>query len=219
VPGGTSLPSLASVDVEQLNDEEGVSLADLQGALKEMGVEIEAGGGETQVAAAVMPIGLQNDDGDVFGSSGGSAGDSFSGGDSDPSQEATRIRPSAARPSTIALVVEDARARDRLRKHLEPRFAEVVDADSARAIAGNRELSRVDAIVFVRPSPSEPNRAGFARLDNLPRRPRVLVISADAVFDDTPAVDLRLPLAQKASEVAKQVLEGLERLGVTPQQV
>lgn len=213
----TSLPSLASIDVEEVNasgeeaGEEGVSLADLQGALKEMGVEIE-GGGETQVAV-IAPAGLNaggDDDGDVFGSSGGDV--------PDPSQEATRIR-GAPRPSSIALVVEDQKARDRLRKHLEPRFGEVIDAENARAIAGNKEIGRLDAIVFVRPSSSEPNRQGFQRLQGLPRRPRVLVISADAAFDDVPAVDLRLPLGQKASEVAKQVLEGLERLGVSAQQV
>ena len=77
-----------------------------------------------------------------------------------------------------------------------------------------KELSHLDAIVFVRPTDNEPTRAGFARLNDLPRRPRILVISGNERFDELPAVDLRLPLGLKASEVARQVLEGLERLGI-----
>jgi hypothetical protein len=76
------------------------------------------------------------------------------------------------------------------------------------------ELGDLDAIVFVRPSTNEPNRQGFRRLEGMPHRPRVLVISPDTSFDAVPAVDLRLPLGQKASEVAQQVIDGLAQLGV-----
>ncbi len=215
--GGTSLPSLASVDVQQLADrdssagEDGVSLADLQGALQGLDANVVEAGA-TQVAASELPIELNNDDGDVFGSSAGAAEAP------ELSFAKTRLR-SSVRPSSIALVVEDPKARDRLRKHLEPRFGELLEAENARAIAQMKELSRLDAIVFVRPSSSELNRQGFTKLHALPRRPRVLVISADLVFDNLPGVDLRLPLGQKASEVARQVVEGLERLGVSLQQV
>jgi hypothetical protein len=217
---GTSLPSLASVDLEEVDGagDAGVSLADLQGVLGDLPAEDDdapaENAGATQVAASVLPINVENDDGDVFGTSG--AGKRSKKAAGDLSEDATRIR--VNRPAAIALVVEDAKARDRLRKHLESRYAEVVDAESARAIAQSDDVERVDAIVFVRPSASENNRQGFARLSGLAHRPRVLVISADVSFDGVPGIDLRLPLGQKASEVARQVIDGLSQLGVQAQQ-
>lgn len=217
--GGTSLPSLASVDVEEVDGsgDAGVSLADLQGVLGDLPADDDdapaENAGATQVAASVLPINVENDDGDVFGTSGSGKRKKPA---ADLSEDATRIR--VNRPAAIALVVEDAKARDRLRKHLESRYAEVVDAESARAIAASDDVERVDAIVFVRPSASENNRQGFARLSGLAHRPRVLVISADVSFDGVPGIDLRLPLGQKASEVARQVIDGLSQLGVQAQQ-
>ena len=201
-----------------LEDDDVVSLAALQGALKEMGVDIDSG--QTQVAAA-MPFALpadNDDDGDVFGSNVSGGGfeqptpDPSSAPASELSHEATRVR--QARPASIGIVVEDERARSRLRKHLVDRFAELFEAEDCAAAVALKSLGQLDAIVFVRPTDNEPTRAGFARLNMLPRRPRVLVISGNEHFDELPAVDLRLPLAQKASEVARQVLEGLERLGI-----
>jgi len=194
------------------SDEDVVSLAALQGALKELGV-LGEGGGETQVAASVMNFAPADDDGgDVFGS--GPGGDSLAEARpaSDLSVEATRIRTS--RPSSIALVVEDERARDRLKKHLADRFSALIEASDGESAMGLRGIGDVDAIVFVRPRRDGGTLASFSRLEHLPQRPRVLVISADDAFDDVPAVDLRLPLGQRASEVARQVLDGLEQLGV-----
>ncbi len=211
--------ALAAVD-DDAPDEEGVSLADLQGALQEMGVEL-GDGGATQVAASVMPFALKDDgdgDGDVFGSVSGADSleanlKSESSAAADMSEEATRIR--TGRPSgSIALVVEDARARERLRKHLVDRFSGLIEANDGRAAMQLKGIADVDAIVFVRPSQDDTNLASFTRLGGLPHRPRVLVISHDATFDALPAVDLRLPLGQRASEVAQQVLDGLERLGI-----
>jgi hypothetical protein len=251
--GLTSLPSLQSVDVHEVNasrlarpaassgnslldeldesddeagafdgqgvadpvaatgDEDVVSLAALQGALKELGV-IGEGGGETQVAASVMNFAPADDDGDVFGSGGDSLAEAGPSGGGDLSVEATRIRTS--RPSSIALVVEDERARDRLKKHLADRFSALIEAADGESAMGLRGIADVDAIVFVRPRRDGGTLASFTRLEHLPQRPRVLVISADDGFDDVPAVDLRLPLGQRASEVARQVLDGLEQLGV-----
>ncbi len=195
-------------------DEDVVSLAALQGALKELGV-LGEGGGETQVAASVMNFApADDDDGDVFGSvSGGdSLAESGPASASDLSVEATRIRTS--RPSSIALVVEDERARDRLKKHLADRFSALIEAADGESAMGLRGIGDVDAIVFVRPRRDGGTLASFSQLEHLPQRPRVLVISADDAFDDVPAVDLRLPLGQRASEVARQVLDGLEQLGV-----
>jgi hypothetical protein len=194
-------------------DEGGVSLADLQGALQEMGVEL-GDGGATQVAASVMPFALKDDgDGDVFGSVSGADSLDQSQANEALSEEATRIR--TVRPSSsIALVVEDARARERLRKHLVDRFSGLIEANDGRSAMQLKGIADVDAIVFVRPSQDDTNLASFTRLGGLPHRPRVLVISHDATFDALPAVDLRLPLGQRASEVAQQVLDGLERLGI-----
>lgn len=198
-------------------DDEVVSLAALQGALKELGVIGESN--ETQVAASVMDFAPGDDgdgDGDVFGS--GSGGDSLA--DEAPSkarspelsEEATRIR--TTRLSSIALVVEDDRARDRLRKHLAERFSALIEARDGQAALRLKGISAVDAIVFVRPRNDDDNLATLTRLEALPHRPRILVISHDEAFDELGAVDLRLPLGQRASEVAQQVLDGLERLGI-----
>ncbi len=201
------------------SDDDVVSFAALQGALKEMGVDL-GDGNATQVAAAIpFPLPADaGDDGDVFGSGMGSSlprrveRTPPPAAASELSVEATRVR--QARPAAIGLVVEDERARQRLRKHLVDRFAELFEAEDATEAMQQRSFSDVDAIVFIRPSDNERTNRGFSRLESMPRRPRVLVISTDERFDDSPAVDLRLPLAQKASEVARQVLEGLERLGV-----
>ena len=215
----TSLPNLASIDVKQISDldgrpplEGGVSLADLQGALKEMGVELNDNS-QTQVAAEQSPLGMQqiDGDGDVFGTS---AGSSLVLAERDEQDDSSRVADRPAPRSCIALVVENAQARERLLKHLEPRFHAVFEADGAAVLAQLKALARVDAIVFVRPSASETNLQGFSTLNSLPRRPRILVISSDTGFDNVPGVDLRLPLGQTAPEVVRQVVEGLERLGI-----
>ncbi|HEY1099077.1 MAG TPA: hypothetical protein VGF99_09110, partial [Myxococcota bacterium] len=196
------------------DDDDGVSLADLQGALQELGVDLaDADPGHTQVAAAAMPFALpaDADDGDVFGSGSGSS-QVQRPAVSELSHEETRVR--QARPASIGIVVEDERARLRLRKHLVDKFADLVEAASTEDVADLDAVEALDAIVIVRPTDDDATRDGFARLNALPRRPRVLVISGDEQYDDHDAVDLRLPLGQKASEVAKQVLDGLERLGI-----
>jgi hypothetical protein len=193
--------------------EDGVPLAALQGALRELGVDVAEEGTlvkPVDVPPDIRAAGVDGDgdgDGDVFGSAGprGAADDRSD-------EEPTSIRP--LRPGTIVLVVEDSRARDRLKRHLESRFTALYEAEDAGGVVELDEFERVDAIVFIRPSRSATNQQGFARIERLPRRPRVLVISTDAAYDDVPGVDLRLPLGQKASEVARQVLDGLEQLGV-----
>jgi hypothetical protein len=212
-PDDIGFAEAIEADDSPAHDEELVSLAALQGALKEMGVDLNEVG-ETQVAASVMPFQLNDDGGDVFGN--GSGSDHLSSQLSERavemSKEATRVR--VSRPSSIALVVEDERARVRLRKHLVDRFSELLEADDANAALHLDGISDVDAIVFVRPRHDDACAQGFSRLGGLPHRPRVLVISQDDAFDDVVAVDLRLPLAQRASEVAQQILDGLERLGL-----
>jgi hypothetical protein len=115
---------------------------------------------------------------------------------------------------SIGLVVEDAKARDRLKKHLSPRFKRLVEAETASAAASLPDVADLDAIVFVRPRPDDATREGIAQLSESLHAPRILVISSDARFDEMPQVSLRLPLGQRASEVAQQVLDGLRELGV-----
>ena len=200
-----------ATDNRPAHEEELVSLATLQGALKEMGVDLNEVG-ETQVAASAIPFQLNDDGGDVFGSGSDHLSSQLSERAVELSKEATRVR--VSRPSSIALVVEDERARVRLRKHLVDRFSELLEADDANAALHLDGIRDVDAIVFVRPRHDDACAQGFSRLGGLPHRPRVLVISQDDAFDDVVAVDLRLPLAQRASEVAQQILDGLERLGL-----
>jgi hypothetical protein len=102
-----------------------------------------------------------------------------------------------------------------LKKHLSPRFKRLFEAPDASTVVTSPDGAQLEAIVFVRPKPDEATREGIELLCDRKRRPRILIISSDARFDDMPEVSLRLPLGQRASEVAQQVLDGLRTLGVT----
>lgn len=123
----------------------------------------------------------------------------------------SKKQPAAAR--ALALVVNDPRARERLKKHLEEVFPRVVELASPRE-AATLSVKDVQAVVIVRPVHDEATVSGLQALDGSRGRPPVLVLSSDASFDGLPGVDLRLTLGRRASEVAKQVLEGLTTLGV-----
>ena len=114
----------------------------------------------------------------------------------------------------IGLVVEDARALDRLKKHLTPRFHRLLEARDAAAAAASPEVLQVEALVFVRPRPDDATREGIVQICTGTTHPSILVISSDARFDEMPEVNLRLPLEQRASDVAQQILQGLRTLGV-----
>ncbi len=115
----------------------------------------------------------------------------------------------------VGLVVEDAKARDRLRKHLSPRVRELVEAADATQAAMLPDLDRIEALVLVRPRPDDATREGLEQVyESSQHPPRILIISSDHRFDDMPEVSLRLPLGQRASEVAQQVVDGLRSLGV-----
>jgi hypothetical protein len=214
-----SRPPVLEPRAPVVEDEAGVSLADLQGALREIGVEVEHRIAHRNGAHL---DGREHGDAedDVFGSDDGSEHDDSKdpefeddGSEDDGSNDdgPTNVRP---RGATVALVVEDARARERLKAALVSRYGALFEAEDARAATALEHFHSIDALVFVRPSQSEPNRIGFDKLGRMARRPRVLVLSGDLAFDGLPAVDRRLPLGQKASEVARQVLDGLEELGV-----
>ena len=222
---GTSLPMLPSMEVHaveasqtstsdetkapasapaaQVHDsvEEGVSLAEVRAAL---GVPA---GESTQVGVMASPAELR---------------EQFPSADSDVFADATAaLPPSQGVGATsvrraIALVVEDARARDRLKRHLLPRFDELLEAADASSAVELPNLAHLDALVFVRPRPDAKTRHGLSHLEGMSRRPRVLIISSDEAFDQMPSVDHRLPLGNRASEVAQQVIDGLTALGVTP---
>ena len=192
-------------------------MAALQGALKDLGVFGEAN--ETQVQASILNIESADDDGDVFGSGGGdnrqdSSLDSVVDAPAPPdlSVEATRIR--RARPSSIVLVVDDERARDRLHSLLSERIATIIEPVDSSNVMKVRGLADFDAIVLVRPPRDDDTLRSLGRLQDLPQRPRVLVLSGDDGFDDDPFVDLRLELRQRASDVAIQMIDGLEQLGL-----
>jgi hypothetical protein len=191
---------------------DGVSLAALQGALQELGVLGE--GGETQVAASVLEIAPAADDDEVFGSGGDGNVDSIVEASAAPdlSVEATRIR--KARPLSIVLVVDDERARDRLKTLLSERITTIIEPADSSNVMKVRGLADFDAIVLVRPPRDDDTLRSLGRLKDMPQRPRVLVLSRDNGFDDDPFVDLRLELRQRASDVAVQMIDGLEQLGL-----
>jgi hypothetical protein len=134
----------------------------------------------------------------------------------DEDSDASSATNTSSATGVIGLVVEDPRARDRLKKHLTSRFRRLVDAPDALSAAALPDLRGLEALVFVRPRPDDATRSGIERLGDGPAPPRILIISSDARFDEIPAVSLRLPLGQRASEVAQQVLAGLRTLGVEP---
>ncbi|MBI1949362.1 MAG: hypothetical protein HYS27_26985 [Deltaproteobacteria bacterium] len=226
---GSSLPSLPSMEVQAIeassgepeptdervtpppqaapaarnSAEEGVSLADVRAALG----AVAGAGDSTQVGVVEVQPELKAP---------------FPSAESDVFADATAALPSpsdAAATSvrrSIVLVVEDARARDRLKRHLLPRYDELFEAPDASSAVELPNLARLDALVFVRPRPDAKTRHGLSHLEGMSRRPRVLVISSDDAFDEMPSVDHRLPLGNRASEVAQQVIDGLTALGVTP---
>jgi hypothetical protein len=114
----------------------------------------------------------------------------------------------------IGLVVEDPRARELLKKHLLPHFRRLLEAPDAKTAASLPDVDDVDALVFVRPRPDDATCQGIVQLCEGPLPPRILIISSDVRFDEMIEVSLRLPLGQRASEVAQQVLDGLNMLGV-----
>lgn len=224
---GTSLPMLPSMEVHALeasqagevadvdaqaqadalaerphnSAEEGVSLAEVRAALG------APAGESTQVGVMASPAELR---------------EAFASAESDVFADATAALPAqyASGATTgrraIALVVEDARARDRLKRHLQARYDELVEAADASSAVELPNLAHLDALVFIRPRPDDKTRHGLSHLEGMSRRPRVLIISSDAAFDEMPSVDHRLPLGNRASEVAQQVIDGLTALGVTP---
>jgi hypothetical protein len=114
----------------------------------------------------------------------------------------------------VALVVADARARARLRKHLEATIPDVREIAAAAEAAERDDLEELSAIVFVRPPADEKTVSTLESLLSSPARPPVIVVSSDPVFDAMAGVDLRMPLGRRASEVAQSVLDGLSRLGI-----
>lgn len=230
VASSSSLPSLPSIEVHALDPaaisagpedeegsatdapgapqrlssaEEGVSLAEVRAALGGIGAEA------TRVVSAEAPpepAPSVSGESDVF-ASGPADGE-------EPLPEAPEEDEPEDSRRAIVLVVEDARARDRLKRHLSARFDELFEADDATTAVELPNLSSMSAMVFVRPRPDARTRLGLTHLEKLRRRPRVLIISSDNAFDEMPSVDQRLPLGQRASEVAQQVIDGLTSLGV-----
>ncbi len=120
----------------------------------------------------------------------------------------------AQRPFALALVVDDPRARARLKRHLGEAFPVVVELARAEDAVGLADLGHIDAVVLVRPPADAATQRGLEVLDDSGSRPPVLVLSSDPVFDSLKGVDLRIELGRRASEVAKQVVDGLTSLGV-----
>ena len=169
-------------------DDDGVPLAVLRGLLSP-----EAS------PTTQPPVRPSDDDDDVFGSS----------LSCDESADGSFL-------PAIALVVEDQRARQRLQQLLVSRVRDLRTARDAAEVVSLVDLSHLDALVFVRPQPSEANLRGIAALTRMARRPRVLVLSGDPRFHEALGVDRCVALPQKASDVTRQILEGLRSLLTQP---
>ncbi|MCP4499037.1 MAG: hypothetical protein GY822_03605 [Deltaproteobacteria bacterium] len=115
---------------------------------------------------------------------------------------------------SVALVVQDARARDRLAKKLKAEFEKLVPISDARDLVTHPELADFTAVVFVRPSKNKASKEALQALEQLPQRPKVLVVSPESAWQKHKVVDKRVELARRAPEVAASVVEGLRDLGV-----
>ena len=125
----------------------------------------------------------------------------------------------APRPQRVALVVDDARARSRLQKYLQAALGEMDEAATVADARAQLDLTQVGYLVAVRPKADEETFSALASLANEKNSPAVLILSADARFDGVAGVGLRLELARRASEVADQVVQGLNQLGIVAHEV
>ena len=128
--------------------------------------------------------------------------------------EPEAVLAAAVRPSRVALVVDDARARSRLQKHLQDALGEMDEAATLVEAHAQLDLSQVGCLVAVRPKADDATFGALSALASNEHSLFVLILSSDARFDGAAGVSLRLELARRASEVADQVVQGLEQLGV-----
>jgi hypothetical protein len=173
---------------------------------------------------------LAQEEVDVFGDAGGGASIPAPPSDDDDF-EATQVaavmpdsedEPPAAEPpppeppavpqlTRVALVVNDGRARERLRKYLDPLLDEIIEFANVNELLRDPTKETLAAAVLVRPPRDASTLQGIRDVGRA--GPRTLVISSDDAFDSI-GVDQRLPLGRRASEVAQSVLDGLTAIGV-----
>jgi len=219
---------VADDDDERQPSDPGVALADVARALADEAPRPDA----TQMVAANYSNLDAPDDGDVFDSRQEETGavgvdismnsldgDALAGSDDVDAEGETRVAElrsvSGAQQGPIGIVVADARALDRLTRHLEEQFESISGLAGLPAVDEVSTIVGFRALVLVRP---KADRETFARLEKLAahrRRPQVLCLSTDAQFDGAKGIDLRVELAKKAGEVAQQVIDGLKKLGVS----
>jgi hypothetical protein len=214
---------------------DGVALADVARELERDGDAYGARADATQMVAAAYSHLAQGDDDDgVFDSRQDEASavdiNMNSGDDEGVAARAaetfeidvdgaTRVADirsfSGAQTGPVGIVVADARALDRLTRHLEEQYENIVALSGLPPKEEIETLSTYRALVLVRPRADDET---FARLKSLAanrRRPQVLCLSVDVKFDGATGIDLRIELAKKAGEVAQQVIDGLKQLGVS----
>lgn len=118
------------------------------------------------------------------------------------------------RPTRVALVVDDDRARARLRKHLEDKLGDMEEAPTVAAAHATLDFSALGGLVVIRPKAEDATFAALADIAASAYPVPVLILSSDPRFDAAMGVGLRLELARRAGEVADQVVQGLHQLGV-----
>jgi hypothetical protein len=118
-------------------------------------------------------------------------------------------------PPTVGIVVSDTRALARLRKHLAPAIPGLLEIGDLDAVADHDDLESIAALVFIRPRKDTKTLDTLIALSTLDPAPRTLVLSSDKGFDEADGVGLRLSLAKRVADVAQQVVDGLEELGIS----
>jgi hypothetical protein len=239
------LPSLASeieppsntgpaANEDEASHDEGVALADVARAIEREGGFGERADATQMVVAAYSHLDPADDVDGVFDSrqeepaavdiNMNSLEDEASPSDeaeqfevdSDGETRVADVRSlSAAQTGPVGIVVADARALDRLTRHLEEQYENIVALSGLPPQDAIGTIAPYRALVLVRPKADDETFARLRVLVSHRRRPQVLCLSTDARFDDAEGIDLRLELAKKAGEVAQQVVDGLKQLGVS----
>jgi hypothetical protein len=112
----------------------------------------------------------------------------------------------------IALVVGQARARERLKKRLAEHVAAIEEAASLSDAVELANAGDLHAMVVVRPSANAETRESITSLARMKKRPGVMILATDEKLADEDGVDMHLVMAQRASEVTQQILDGLDNL-------
>jgi hypothetical protein len=112
----------------------------------------------------------------------------------------------------IALVVGQERARQRLKKRLAEFVGTIEEAASLPDAVEMASEGGLHAMVVVRPAADEKTLRSITSMSKMKKRPGLMILATDEKLAGEEGVDMHVVLAQRASEVTRQILDGLASL-------